>query len=125
MSPKDAVLQAALERSAALVQADRAALERLLHPNFTYVNAGGARLNLEEYLETYVSLGDMRWEQQELEQVQVEVYGDTAVLVARLHDRATHQGRVFDAYFQTIQVYVLFPQGWRCVAAQTTQAPQE
>ncbi|RIH83987.1 nuclear transport factor 2 family protein [Calidithermus roseus] len=125
MSPKDAVLRAALERSAALVKGDREALERLLHPNFTYINAGGARMNLEEYLQTYVSLGDMRWEQQELDQVQIEFYGDTAVLTARLHDRATHQGRVFEAYFQTTQVYVHTPQGWRCVAAQTTQAPQE
>lgn len=116
------ILQVALKRSAALVRGDAQTLERLLAEGFVYTNASNV-MNKEEYLETYLASGDMRWEAQELEDVRIRLYGHTAILTARIHDRASYQGQTFDAYFQTTQVCLKNVQGWECVATQTTLVP--
>lgn len=120
MNDQQQVLQVALERSAALVKGDAQTLERLLAEGFVYTNASGVMLGKEEYLEMYVASGDMRWEAQELEDIEVRLYGHTAILTARIHDRASYQNQVLDAHFRTTQVYVKTALGWVCIAAQTT-----
>lgn len=63
---------------------------------------------------------DVRWHAQELDEVDVALHGDTAILTGRVHDRATFGGEAFDAWFRTTFVYVRAGDRWRCVAGHTS-----
>jgi ketosteroid isomerase-like protein len=109
----------ALERSRALVGRDLATLDRILAPEFVYTNASGDFADKQTYL-ARVSSPRVAWISQELRDVEVRVVGDTAVLTAEVHDRATYEGQPLDATFRSTFVYVRSAAGWRCVAGHTS-----
>lgn len=120
----DAVRRVAAERSAALVRKDVAALDRILAPEFVYTNASGEVLDKEEYLARYVRDPNVRWLSQELEDVEVRVAGNSAVVTCRVRDRAMFGGQSLDAVFRSTYVYVREEAGWRCMAGHTGPAAQ-
>jgi ketosteroid isomerase-like protein len=120
----DAVRSVAAERSAALVRKDVAALDRILAPEFVYTNASGEVLDKEKYLARYVRDPNVRWLSQELEDVEVRVAGDIAVVTCRVRDRAEFGGQSLDAAFRSTYVYVREEEGWRCIAGHTGPAAQ-
>ncbi len=109
----------ARERSRALVARDIATLERILAPQFVYTNASGVLTDKQAYL-ARVGTPRVQWISQELSDVQVRVVGDTAVLTAAVHDRATFDGEPLDARFRSTFVYVRSASGWICVAGHTS-----
>jgi hypothetical protein len=117
---EQAIHQLALERSAALVQKDLPALERLLADEFRYTNASGMVLTKTEYLHQYVDPPDVVWLAQDLDDIAVQIYGETAVLTCRVHDQARFGTEQFDAYYRSIFVWVRQHGVWRCAIGQTT-----
>lgn len=115
-----AVTHVARARSSALVARDAAALTSILDERFVYTNASGERMDREGYLARYVRSPDVTWHDQELEDVEVALHGDTAILTGRVHDRATFAGQDLDAWFRTTFVYVRSGDRWRCVAGHTS-----
>jgi ketosteroid isomerase-like protein len=111
-------------RSTALVQKDAAFFRRVLADDFTYTNASGAVLDKAAYLESYIESQAIQWQAQELDDVDLRLYGGVAVVTCRIHDRATFQGEAFDRHFRSTQVFVQQPDGWRYVAGHTSPAEQ-
>lgn len=117
------VIETAIRRAKALVARDSPAIERLLAPDFLYTNASGVVLTCEQYLQAYVRTRDVVWHSQEMEGVRVRVFGNVAVLTARLHDRATFNNELMDAHFRTTQVYLRGDdEEWKYVAGHTSSA---
>lgn len=111
------------ERSKALVEKDVAKMQRLLADTFRYVNAGGRLLDKTAYLEAYVTSDEARWSVQELDELGVEVYGETALVTCRVHDVATFGSEPLDATFRSAFVWVQQEGTWRCTYGQTTALP--
>lgn len=121
--PRDQLVRLARERSDALVRRDAETLGRILADGFVYTNASGQVLDKATYLARYVHSPDVRWLAQDLEDVEVRVLGDTAVLTFRVHDRATFGAQTLDAHFRSTFVYVKTPAGWQCLAGHSSDDP--
>jgi hypothetical protein len=114
------VLDAARRRSAALVSKDVDVLVALLHPDFLYVNASGAVLTREEYLDNYVRSPDVRWASQEIEQPRIVSYGTVAVLTCLVHDVAVFLGQDLDRRFRSTLTWIKVGEDWQCLAGHTS-----
>lgn len=123
-SREDAILRLARQRSHALVHKDSLAMEALLAAEFRYINASGMVLSRDEYIEDYVKSNHIRWTAQDLADCAVTLYGDTAVLTCRVHDRGQMGSDEFDATYRSIFVWVARDGEWRCVVGQTTAQSQ-
>jgi hypothetical protein len=111
-----------VERSKALVRKDIAALDRILAPEFIYTNASGAVLDKDTYLSRYVRDPDVKWFSQNLDDIKVSVFGNSAVVTCRVEDCAEFNGQLLDAAFRSTYLYVQDTAGWRCVAGHTGPA---
>lgn len=91
MSPEDHVLDAAKARSAALVARDAAALRALHHERFRFTTPRGDLSDREQYVAGNTG-GELVWRSQVLEEAEVVVVGDSAVLTAVAHDAYERAG---------------------------------
>jgi Domain of unknown function (DUF4440) len=112
------VKAAAQQRAAALARQDWATIERVLHPEFVYVNAEGIRLTRDDYL-AFVRDGPLRWTSQTLEDVQVVSAGSVAVLTATVRDDVMVGDERHELVFMSTQTYVQEGGAWLYLAGQT------
>ena len=112
---RSAVLDAARERAAALVSADAARLEDLLHPEFRWTAHTGRHLDRAAYVEGNTG-GATTWLSQDLGDPEVVVVDTTAVLRTTVTD-TVERGDGPEVFVMPLtQVWVLGPTGWRCLA---------
>jgi hypothetical protein len=102
------------------VAGDLAFFEQHLAADFSYTNASGYVFDKAAYLEFFLESGQMRWQSQVLDDLDIRLYGDVAVITCRIHDRAAYQGQEFEGFFRSTQVFLKKLDGWRYVAGQTT-----
>jgi len=112
------VLAVAARRATALSEQDWATLDALLHPDFVYTNSQGARLDRAAYVE-FVQHGPLRWNAQRLEDAQVVVAGEAAVLTGTVVDDVVVSGEQHALRFATTQTYVLVDGEWSYLAGHT------
>jgi ketosteroid isomerase-like protein len=114
----DQVLAAAHARAAALVAGDPAALRSLLHPDFGWVSHRGEAFDRGRYVAANTAPGGVRWRAQILEQAQVHVVGDAAVLRCTVTDVVTGaDGREVGARMWMTQTWTRDETtGWVCLA---------
>lgn len=110
-----AILQAAQERAAALIARDAAALGRLLHPALRWTTFRGEVLDKESYIAGNTG-GDLRWFDQRLEDVDILIAGDTAVVVAVVVDKVERGGVPASFRLRLTQTWVKTESGWLCLA---------
>lgn len=127
MNPvEQAIIELVHARSAALVRADVPALEQILHPAFTYVNASGQLTDKATYLGRFANPdGGPKWEKQDVSEIAVRVFGDTAIANCRVHDVATWGEYHLDASFRATFVYLKTADGWQCVAGHSSPIEEE
>lgn len=125
----DAEIVAALDREyqAAVGRNDAATMARILADDFVLVLGNGTVATKEELLEE-AREGKIVWEQQaEVESSQkVRVWGDTAVVTAKLWVKGGREGKAFDRKLWFSDTYVRTKAGWRYVFGQASLAlPKE
>jgi hypothetical protein len=115
MSDEDDVLTAARARAEALAHADASELAALLHPQFRWATHAGQRLDRAAYVERNTG-GTTVWRCQALEEPDVTVVSDVAVLQAVAIDTV----RVGDGWetfrMPVTQVWVRGEGSWLCLA---------
>lgn len=106
---------------AAVKANDAAAMARILAEDFVLVLGDGRSFNREDLLGAARS-ATIRYERQEEAPgtQTVRVYGDTAVVTARLWIKGTDHGAAFDRELWFSDVYVRRPGGWRYVFGQAS-----
>jgi ketosteroid isomerase-like protein len=117
----DTQYQAAVERN------DAATMERILADDFALVLGNGTVYTKPELLEEARSRS-ITWEQQkEIDGSQkVRVWGDTAVVTAKLRVKGSQGGKAFDRTLWFSDTYVRTGSGWRYVFGQASLAlPKE
>jgi ketosteroid isomerase-like protein len=117
----DTAYQAAVKRN------DWAAMDRILHPDFTLVLGNGTVVSRRELIEE-ASNGRYAFEQQDEDPgtQQVRVWGDTAVVTARLWIKGSAEGAAFDRRLWFSDTYVRTAAGWRYAFGQASlRLPQD
>ena len=82
MSDKDKIIQLYKEMYTAMINKDRAELERVHDDSFVLVHMTGMRQPKEVYISSIMD-GTLNYYSAEHEDMQVEINGDTAVLTGR------------------------------------------
>jgi ketosteroid isomerase-like protein len=111
----DTKYQAAVERN------DADAMAAILHERFVLVLGDGRTLSRKDLLESARSQ-DVHYERQVEDPgtQTVRVWGDTAVVTARLWLKGTNQGKPFERKLWFSDTYVRTPDGWRYAFGQAS-----
>jgi ketosteroid isomerase-like protein len=110
-------------RIKALVDKDLATLDRIISDDYTHVESNGKARNKAEFLDS-LRVGDYSFASFVIDENDVRIYGDTAVVAGRYHnDIRTPQGLQPTKYARHLRVYVRSGAGWRNVAHQATEMP--
>ena len=114
MNQADEVLRLAEVRAAALVEGEPDRLRRLLHPDFQWTSHRGARYDRESYV--LANTRGLRWLKQRLEDAEVTVVGDTAILLCIAHDTVIREGAELSHRMPATQVWVRAHKTWVMLA---------
>jgi ketosteroid isomerase-like protein len=117
-----AVLAAAERRAAALVAGDAGALTSLHHEQLRWTTHRGEVLDRDAYVRGNTA-GDLVWRAQALEEPEVVVVGDTAVLRATVVDDVERGGAAHRHRLLLTQTWIRGGGGdWTCLAAHASAA---
>jgi ketosteroid isomerase-like protein len=106
-----------------LVEHDVAAARRLLSDDYVFLQADG---NVSNKAQNLAVIGDPGFmcESFQTEDVEVRVYGDTAVVTGRAVMKATYRGQDTGGHFRYMDVWIKRTGSWQLVASQATLLPQ-
>jgi ketosteroid isomerase-like protein len=103
---------------------DAATMTRILADDFILVTGSGKTYSKSDLLKEARS-GQIRYEHQEETQQAVHIWGNTAVVTAKLWLNGTNAGVPFDKTVWFSDTYVRTPDGWRYVVGQSSCACQQ
>lgn len=105
----------------AFVDRDLATLRQIFTDDYVLVLWNGSERTKAEILADVAS-PEIRWEVNESSGWRVRVHGDTAIVVATLHQRGVDHGRPFDSNVKFSDTYVREHGVWRNVHAHASRA---
>ncbi|NLP82754.1 nuclear transport factor 2 family protein [Microbacterium sp. CFH 90308] len=111
----------AVALSDAIVSNDPARIGAYLAEKWRLVDADGITTR-QDFLEVVASGRLTHSEMRASGEIDVQVYGSTAVVLARVVNTARFDGEVFEADEWTTDVFVRDDAGWRCVHSHVTAA---
>jgi hypothetical protein len=109
------VLEAARHRAAALAAGDAQELRELLHPQFRWFSHTGERFDRESYVQSNTG-GTLRWDRQELSEIDVVAHPHTAVLHCQVEDTVDRGEGIEQFRMPMTQVWVRYDDRWVCLA---------
>ena len=108
------------DRAAAVVKADVATLEGLISDDYTFINANGQVSNKAETIEN-IKTGKIKLTANEVSDMNVRVYGDTAVVTGKSTAKGSINGIELKGPLMFTRVYVKKNGKWQSVAFQQTR----
>ena len=104
---------------AAVKANDAATMDRILADDFTLVTGSGKTYSKADLL-AEARGGKFQYEHQEDTNQTVRIWGDTAVVTAKLWEKGANDGKPFDYTVWFSDTYVRTPSGWRYVFGQSS-----
>jgi ketosteroid isomerase-like protein len=104
----------------AMLTRDRAALETLYAPGLMYVHSSGKQENKAEAIEAAVA-GKDRCESIDLEDIAVSIYGNTALVKAKVIMRINNGTATNTISLDILHVWIKMPSGWQMAARHATR----
>jgi ketosteroid isomerase-like protein len=108
----------------AVKQNDAAAMDQILADDFVLVTSSGKTYTKADLLEEAKS-GQRAYEHQEDTDKTVRLWGDTAIVTAKLWEKGTENGKPFEHELWFSDVYHRTSTGWRYVFAQSAYRPAQ
>lgn len=105
-------------KSSALVRRSADDLAALIHPDFLYVTAGGKTLTKADYVDVAVN-GAFVYHDQQVRELEVRLFGTTAVASMLIDDKYAIEGREVSETFYGLSVFSWIDGRWIWVAGQT------
>jgi len=96
----------------AFVDRDVATLERIFTDDYVLVVSSGREITRAEVLASVTS-PDSSWEINETSGWEVRVHGDTAIVIATLHQKGIDHGKPFDSNVKFSDTYIRENGTWR------------
>jgi ketosteroid isomerase-like protein len=107
------------EYQSAVKKNDAATMDHLLADNFALVTGSGKQYTKRDLVDEAAS-GRIVYSHQEDTDRTVRIWGDSAVVTAKLWERGTDSGKPFDYTVWFSDTYVRSPSGWRYVFGQSS-----
>ena len=117
--PAAAVAALDTKYQAAVARNDAATMDQLLRDDFILVTSSGHVYTKADLLAEARSHAEVYERQDDSERI-VRVYGDTAVVTAKLWAKGTENGKAFDYQLWFSDIYVRTASGWRYVFGQAS-----
>jgi len=112
------------DRAQAVLKGDTATLDRMTADDYTVINISGQLLTKAQVFEAIKS-GDLKYDQLENNDIQVRVYGDTAVLTGRTTQKGQFKGKDISGQTRFTRVYLKQHGKWQAVAFQATRIAEQ
>ena len=116
---KDEILQLERERNRAILHGDAAALERMTADDYTFITLRGELRTKAEIVQGFKS-GSFHYDSREISELNVRVYGSTAVVTGRSNQKGQENGKDYSGDYRFTRVYSKQGGLWQTVALQTT-----
>ena len=114
------VLQAEREWVLAHLNCDVAALGRLMADEYAQINSAGGIVRKTDVIASFES-GVRHWDEAHSDELQVQVYGEAAVVIGRWQARGVNAGQTFDYSARYVSVWVWRDGRWQMVSDQSTE----
>ena len=121
---EQAVRQLLNDISAALERSDIAALDRIYADDYTLVNESGV-LGTKAPRLAAIESGELKYESVGFDEVNVRMYGNTAVATYRVTSKGQSKGQGIGGQFRATSTYVKLKGRWQLVAAQVTRITEQ
>ena len=109
------------ELAAAWAARDRPTIERLIAPDWTVTHIEGQRLTRADVFQMMFGSDVTQAEPSMVDEVDVRVFGDAAVVTGRTHARGTQAGVPYDITLRFTDVFVRRDGRWQAVASHATE----
>jgi len=107
------------ERNGAIVHGDAAALDRLSSADYTVISEWGQVLTKAQMLDGFKS-GAIKFESREQSDLNIRVYGNSALVIGRVVEKGTQNGKSMSPQVRFSRVYVKEKGKWVAVSTQNT-----
>ena len=118
-STEDQIKQLEMDRSAAVVKGDTSMVEKHTADNASFINAQGKMMSKSETMDA-IKNGQIKLTSNDLSDIDVRMYGNTAVVTGHGHPKGTVMGNAVDNDVLYTRVYVKEKGEWKSVAFQQT-----
>ncbi|MGI8836721.1 MAG: nuclear transport factor 2 family protein [Pyrinomonadaceae bacterium] len=119
-----AVRQVLNEVSAALSRNDAAALDGIYADDYTLVNEYGV-LGTKAPRIAAIKSGELKYESVSFDEVNVRMYGNTALVTYRVTSKGQSKGQAIGGQFRATSTYMKVKGRWQLVAAQVTRISEQ
>jgi ketosteroid isomerase-like protein len=116
---EDQIKKMEKDRAAAVVKGDVATLEKLTSEDYTFINANG-QLSDKATTMNGIKTGNIKLTANEISDLKVRVYGNTAVVTGKSDAKGTIGGRELKGPVLFTRVYVKKNGKWQSVAFEQT-----
>lgn len=106
----------------AIVRKDRAAIEANMADDFRQIDSQGNLETKASFVADLVS-PDLRIDPYSVEDFEVRLYGDVALLSGRTRMTGQYQGKPFSTHYRYIDIYVRRNGEWKIVSVQISRIP--
>lgn len=117
-----AVAQAERALAEAHLSLDLGLIDQLLHADYTLIQPGGVTETKAETLASFRS-GTRHWDKASVDQLDIRLYGDTAVVTGRWSASGRNGAALFDYQARFLSIWVKEQGRWQNVAYQATEIP--
>ena len=111
------------QRNEAILKGDTATLDKLTSDDYTNTTAQGKIEKKADIMDGFKS-GKIKFDSRELSDLDVRVYGNTAVVTGQVNQKATNNGVDTSGQSRFTRVYVKQKGRWVSVANQATPIPK-
>jgi ketosteroid isomerase-like protein len=119
-----AALTAQSERwDKAIVAKDRAAIQANMAEDFRQIDSAGNVETKASFVEGLVA-PELKIEPYTVEEFEVRLYGDVALLSGRTLMNGTYEGKAFTTHYRYIDIYVKRDGAWKIVSVQVSKLPK-
>jgi ketosteroid isomerase-like protein len=107
-------------RNDAIVRGDSGALARMTSDDYTFITLRGELRTKEEIVKGFAS-GSFKYDSREISDLNIRVYGNTAVVTGRSNQRGSEDGQDYSGDYRFTRVYIKDAGRWQTVALQATR----
>jgi ketosteroid isomerase-like protein len=122
-STEDEIKNLEEARNQAVLHGDVAALDRMTADDYTFITLRGELRTKADILQGFRS-GSFHYESRQISDLEVRVYGNTAVVTGRSIQKGMENGKDYSGDYRFTRVYVKQSGRWITVALQTTVVQQ-
>ena len=122
-SVADEIKKLEQQRNEAILKGDTATLDKLTSDDYTNTTAQGKIEKKADIMDGFKS-GKIKFDSRELSDLDVRVYGNTAVITGQVNQKSTNNGADTSGQNRFTRVYVKQNGRWISVANQATPIPK-